>query len=618
MLPSLVHLKLEDRHPSNQYDGDPHVSSVVACMNANLQIGMPFEKPTAEPTKEDREKIVEFIKNGNIKLLISNDGITIKYRTKGENIPGDPKVDKTFKKLFFEQPAGFKDQMKRWYGLTPRKLDDGTWEWTAEIRKAIFVEQNGDLQKATIERQHEVEKFMKGVLGNANSRWKVYMTVNESDKSTTFNISLNGPHSASLSKQDSDFYNSKDVMEWMQSKGFKRTEISEQLIYHGYERRVPHGWPIPGFILDSAIIVRKRPLEAGASSIDVPGGSTKRPATDQGSSSRQGSEKEDDDKAKAKAKARRDAENAVREAVRKAVQSASEGAQVQGLETSLNPNLARKPAKSKARTVILQYSEMEILKHAVFMMVNKLSDIVVQTFEKGDKEDAESYKVDVEAWLRVPLPSKHLRFLVRTIPSRAQKNPLRYSDSVAAHIKKSIVWNVSFQDGSKEREYANNALVEEARYVKQTEGSEVTIRSENTLNAALNGVWEGLDKAEQGKLETWDLSPQDEDDETAPAMRIRARGVRRAESDGSESDGSGSSGSSGSSGEESDGSGSDEEEDESEEEESDDDEEEDESEEEESDDDEEEDESDDDEEEDRYIPRPTSTRGRPSAVRPRT
>ena len=84
-----------------------------------------------------------------------------------------------------------------------------------------------------------------------------------------------------------------------------------------------------------------------------------------------------------------------------------------------------------------------------------------------------------------------------TTPSAAEKAiAANKTDQYAA-----ITWTMLFAHGSNARAVANQALVE-ADYKAPKLGAQVQIRNGNTLNIALDALWDAMDVTAQGQIVT--------------------------------------------------------------------------------------------------------------------
>ena len=161
-------------------------------------------------------------------------------------------------------------------------------------------------------------------------------------------------------------------------------------------------------------------------------------------------------------------------------------------ERELMEKLSRPPVHSVARHVPLKHGAMLKVRDHIMGTVNAMLERIVQTYEaKGlDPTDAaaDGLIVTVDAPLEI-IEGLIVSLRATTTISAAKNVPA----SRAREKEAAITWRVLFPKRSEARRVVNRALEEDARYAGATGGGQVQVRSDNTLNVALNALWESLD-----------------------------------------------------------------------------------------------------------------------------
>ena len=162
-------------------------------------------------------------------------------------------------------------------------------------------------------------------------------------------------------------------------------------------------------------------------------------------------------------------------------------------ERELMEKLSRPPVHSVARHVPLKYGAMLKVRDHIMGTVNAMLERIVQTYEAQglDPTDAAAggLIVTVDAPLEI-IEGLTVSLRATTTISAAKNVPA----SRAREKNAAITWRVLFPKRSEARQVVNKALEEDARYAGVTGNSQVQVRSENTLNVALNALWESLDE----------------------------------------------------------------------------------------------------------------------------
>jgi len=159
------------------------------------------------------------------------------------------------------------------------------------------------------------------------------------------------------------------------------------------------------------------------------------------------------------------------------------------VERELNPNLHRDPVESNARHVPLQHLEMARVKELILGTLEAIMARIVS--EYGNRQldqvhDATHTQIICTTKLEI-IEGVVVRLSARTTPSAA----LAAIKARNNHPRAAIVWSLLFAPQSVERDVVQAAL-ENAGYAEQGGDSQIQIRNDNTLHAALDALWESL------------------------------------------------------------------------------------------------------------------------------
>ena len=171
---------------------------------------------------------------------------------------------------------------------------------------------------------------------------------------------------------------------------------------------------------------------------------------------------------------------------------AAAAARTREQERALMEKLARPPVHSVARHVPLKHGAMRKVRDHIMGTVNAMLQRIVQTYEAQELNPTDAARdgliVTVDAPLEI-IEGLTVSLRATTTISAAKNVPT----SRAREKDAAITWRVLFPKRSEARRVVNRALEEDARYAGATGNGQVQVRSENTLNVALNALWESLD-----------------------------------------------------------------------------------------------------------------------------
>ena len=173
-----------------------------------------------------------------------------------------------------------------------------------------------------------------------------------------------------------------------------------------------------------------------------------------------------------------------------AVADARAEMEAMAVERELNPNLHRDPVESNARHVPLQHVEMARVKELILGTLDDMEARIVKEYDDRALDpvhDATHTQIICTTKLEI-VEGVVVRLSARTTPSAAL-NAIKARNTIAARA--AIVWSLLFKSHSVERAVVQAAL-ENAGYKEQGGDSQIQIRNDNTLNAALDALWELL------------------------------------------------------------------------------------------------------------------------------
>ena len=164
-------------------------------------------------------------------------------------------------------------------------------------------------------------------------------------------------------------------------------------------------------------------------------------------------------------------------------------------EKELNENMIREEKDSGAQRVPLRYNAMRLVRD----LVNKTLDAMYDRIQ-GEYHDEELHPVDDATWVQFEVKTKLEIIEGVKVTLRASTSPSRAKAAqVAGHNDEpdaAIGWSLLFARNSVERARVNAGLIG-AGYAAVAGGGQVQVRNDNTLNIALNKVWESLDSIRQ-------------------------------------------------------------------------------------------------------------------------
>ena len=172
-----------------------------------------------------------------------------------------------------------------------------------------------------------------------------------------------------------------------------------------------------------------------------------------------------------------------------AVADAAAAMEATAVERELNPNLHRDPVESRARHVPLQHLEMARVKQLIEGTLDAMMARIVQEYDNRGLDsvrDALHTQIICKTNLEI-IEGVAVRLSARTTPSAA----LAAIKARNNHPRAAIVWSMLFASQSVERDVVQAAL-ESAGYAEQGGDSQIQIRNDNTLHAALDALWENL------------------------------------------------------------------------------------------------------------------------------
>ena len=168
---------------------------------------------------------------------------------------------------------------------------------------------------------------------------------------------------------------------------------------------------------------------------------------------------------------------------------------------TLNENLSRMHSPTEKRRYSLKHWQMARVGETVIGTLDALSERIVQAYKRADPpldpvQDATRVQFVASTDLEI-IAGITVTLRVSTTPSAAEKAiAANKTDEYAA-----ITWTMLFAHGSNARAVASRALVE-AGYKVPKLGAQVQIRNGNTLNIALDALYEAMDVTEQGQIVT--------------------------------------------------------------------------------------------------------------------
>ena len=168
---------------------------------------------------------------------------------------------------------------------------------------------------------------------------------------------------------------------------------------------------------------------------------------------------------------------------------------------TLNEKLSRMHSPTEKRRYSLKHWQMARVGETIIGTLDALSERIVQAYENADPpldpvQDATRVQFVASTELEI-IAGITVTLRVSTTPSAAEKAiAANKTDQYAA-----ITWTMLFAHGSNARAVVNQALVE-ADYKAPKLGAQVQIRNSNTLNIALDALWDNMDVTEQGQIVT--------------------------------------------------------------------------------------------------------------------
>ena len=168
---------------------------------------------------------------------------------------------------------------------------------------------------------------------------------------------------------------------------------------------------------------------------------------------------------------------------------------------TLNEKLSRMHSPTEKRRYSLKHWQMARVGETVIGTLDALSERIVQAYKRADPpldpvQDATRVQFVASTDLEI-IAGITVTLRVSTTPSAAEKAiAANKTDEYAA-----ITWTMLFAHGSNARAVASRALVE-AGYKVPKLGAQVQIRNGNTLNIALDALYEAMDVTEQGQIVT--------------------------------------------------------------------------------------------------------------------
>jgi hypothetical protein len=158
-------------------------------------------------------------------------------------------------------------------------------------------------------------------------------------------------------------------------------------------------------------------------------------------------------------------------------------------------------APTEKRRYSLKHWQMARVGETVIGTLDALSERIVQAYKRAyppldPVQDATRVQFVASTDLEI-IAGITVTLRVSTTPSAAEKAiAANKTDEYAA-----ITWTMLFAHGSNARAVASRALVE-AGYKVPKLGAQVQIRNGNTLNIALDALYEAMDVTEQGQIVT--------------------------------------------------------------------------------------------------------------------
>lgn len=197
-------------------------------------------------------------------------------------------------------------------------------------------------------------------------------------------------------------------------------------------------------------------------------------------------------------------------------------------DRALNERLSRLHAPTEARRVQLRNWQMARVGNHIITTLDLLADQVVKAYKDLDppqdpvkdathKQFVVSTDLEIVAGITVTLRTS-------TTASAAEKAiATNKTDDYAA-----ITWTMLFGLDTRERRVVNKALVELGGYKEPVLGGQVQIRNSNTLNIALDALWEAMNVTRQGEVVQHQIREPPPRDRLGAARQLPARQRRRA------------------------------------------------------------------------------------------
>ena len=167
-------------------------------------------------------------------------------------------------------------------------------------------------------------------------------------------------------------------------------------------------------------------------------------------------------------------------------------------ENELNENMVRDEQDSRAQRVALRYDAMRPVRDLVNQTLDAMYDRIQGAYHEEELhpvDDADAVQFEVKTKLEI-VEGVKVTLRASTSPSAAiaAQKAGRSDEPYAA-----IGWSLLFAPGSVERQRVNAGLVA-AGYTAVAGNGQVQVRNDNTLNIALNKVWESLDSIRQAAV----------------------------------------------------------------------------------------------------------------------
>jgi|SaaInlV_125m_DNA_1040241.scaffolds.fasta_scaffold00328_12 hypothetical protein len=180
----------------------------------------------------------------------------------------------------------------------------------------------------------------------------------------------------------------------------------------------------------------------------------------------------------------------------KSAAAAAAAMELEAHERLLNEKLSRPLEHSRARSVELKYPAMAKVRDHITGTLDVMFERIVASYRHEGQDpvaDATHLQFKIKTKLEI-IENVWVTLRASTTPSAAKK---AMGAGRASEERAAINWTLLFARRSEARRVVNAALEQEAQYAEHQGGGQVQVRSDNTLNVALNALWESLGAVRQ-------------------------------------------------------------------------------------------------------------------------